>query len=233
MNLRSGKKLKDNSLNDADPISETSSSPKDKVIIRKASSSPSSPNEPDQILSQNNSNLSSTSKNATLFESLSNENECSTESVSEMSQNVANVIHRRIVLQPELAHLKKPSLKQVQNIVNNYRINSGLSNSTVQIKTNLKFGFKQANVFNVKKDEKGEINLGDGSDENHLNICITSKKLLLNLDSSLPGAYHIDGTYKLISNRFPLIVFGKTDMNQKFYLIALCITSHEHKTDFF
>ncbi|CAF0822287.1 unnamed protein product [Brachionus calyciflorus] len=72
-------KVLDNSLNDSDPISETSSSPKEKAIIRKPSSIPSSQNERDQILSQHNSNLSNTSKNAIITESLSNENECSTE----------------------------------------------------------------------------------------------------------------------------------------------------------
>lgn len=86
--------------------------------------------------------------------------------------------------------------------------------------------------FNLELEKNVDIILGDGSDDNHLNICITSLKLLANLDSSVPGAYHIDGTYKLIKNKFVLIVFGKTDMEQKFHPIAFCISSHEKEVDY-
>ncbi|CAF1077097.1 unnamed protein product [Brachionus calyciflorus] len=72
----------------------------------------------------------------------------------------------------------------------------------------------------------------DGSNDNHLNICLSSVKILSNLDSSIPGAYHIDGTYKLIKNRFPLIVFVKTGINQKLHVLAFCITSKEQEEDF-
>ncbi|CAF0849063.1 unnamed protein product [Brachionus calyciflorus] len=146
----------------------------------------------------------------------------------------AKKIHSRILLQPELGHLTRPKLKQVQNIVNNYRMNSGGSNSISAvkdfIKQNLyKEGIEENKPFFFSVDD--ELKLGDGSNEEHLNICISSLKLLSNLDSSIPGAYHIDGTYKLIKNRFPLIVFGKTDMNQKLHVLAFCITSHEQEEE--
>lgn len=148
-------------------------------------------------------------------------------------------IHRRIVLQPELAHLKRPSLKQVQNMINNYRINSGVSNSISAVIDIIKqYEFKEnldenrPFFFNIEYDQNGMINLGDGSDENHLCICITSKKLLTYLDTTFPGAFYVDATYKLIRNRFPLVVVGRTDMNQKFHLLALCVTSHEQEIDF-
>ena len=48
----------------------------------------------------------------------------------------------------------------------------------------------------------------------------------------MPGCYHIDGTYKLIRNQFPLLVFGRTEKQNKFHLIAFCITSHEKEEDF-
>lgn len=84
----------------------------------------------------------------------------------------------------------------------------------------------------MEYDSNGVV-LGNGSDQNHLHICLTTTKLLTNLDSNLPGCYHVDGTYKLIRNKFPLIVFGRTDKQNQFHLIAFCITSHEKEEDFF
>ena len=57
-------------------------------------------------------------------------------------------------------------------------------------------------------------------------------KLLSYLDSNLLGCYHVDGTYKLIRNKFPFIVFGRTDKQNQFHVIAFCITSHEKEEDF-
>jgi hypothetical protein len=45
--------------------------------------------------------------------------------------------------------------------------------------------------FNVKYDEDGEVDLGDGSDEKHLHTCMTSRKLMSNIESK--GVHHIDG----------------------------------------
>ena len=49
--------------------------------------------------------------------------------------------------------------------------------------------------FNVKYDSENKIDIGDGSDENHLHICMTSKKLMSNIESE--GIHHIDGTYRI------------------------------------
>ena len=46
------------------------------------------------------------------------------------------------------------------------------------------------------------------------------------------GVFHIDGTYKLIQNRFPVMVFGVSDIAGEFHPIAYCITSHEKEEDF-
>jgi hypothetical protein len=51
--------------------------------------------------------------------------------------------------------------------------------------------------------------LGDGSNEDHLQICATSKALLQ--FASKPGMKHIDCTYKILKNGFSLLVFGVTD----------------------
>ncbi|CAF1031090.1 unnamed protein product [Brachionus calyciflorus] len=61
---------------------------------------------------------------------------------------------------------------------------------------------------------------------------VTTKKLLTNLDSNLPGCYHIDANYKLVKNGFPLLVFARTDAEHKIHPIAFCLSSHEQETDF-
>jgi len=48
-----------------------------------------------------------------------------------------------------------------------------------------------------------EKKLGDGSDKSHLNIMMTSKALMYKCENK--GVFHIDGTYKLIKNRFPVM----------------------------
>ncbi|CAF0781332.1 unnamed protein product [Brachionus calyciflorus] len=53
------------------------------------------------------------------------------------------------------------------------------------------------------------------------------------IDSYLNGCYHIDGTYKLVKNGFPLIVLTRTDSQHKVHPIAFCLTSHEQEIDFY
>ena len=48
----------------------------------------------------------------------------------------------------------------------------------------------------------------------------------------MKGVFHIDGTYKLIRNGFPLIVFGVSDIQGSFPPIAFCVTSNEEVDDF-
>jgi len=45
--------------------------------------------------------------------------------------------------------------------------------------------------------------LGDGSDKDHTHIMLTSRAMMSKCENK--GVFHIDGTYKLIKNRFPVI----------------------------
>ena len=51
--------------------------------------------------------------------------------------------------------------------------------------------------------------LGDGSDKNHLSIMKSSKNMMSKCENT--GVFHIDGTYKLIKNRFPVMGNSKND----------------------
>ena len=64
---------------------------------------------------------------------------------------------------------------------------------------------------------------------------MSSIKLLRMIDCSNQNGYgmiHIDGTYKITRNKFPLIVFGRTDLRRQFHPISFMVTSHEDNTDF-
>ena len=44
--------------------------------------------------------------------------------------------------------------------------------------------------------------------------------------------FHLDATYKIIRYFYPVIIFGITDLNHKFYPIVFMITSHETHIDY-
>jgi hypothetical protein len=57
---------------------------------------------------------------------------------------------------------------------------------------------------------------------------MTSKKLMSNCENK--GVIHLDGTYKLLKNNFPLVIIS--DKQGQFHPIAFMITSHECQADF-
>ena len=89
---------------------------------------------------------------------------------------------------------------------------------------------EQPYFLNIKQSGEGKTLLNNGSSTNHLRIMMTSKNLMKNCEKE--GVIHIDGTYKLIRNGFPLLVIGVTDIQGTFHPIAFCITSNEDESDF-
>ena len=84
--------------------------------------------------------------------------------------------------------------------------------------------------FNFEFDSNNMPVIGDGSDDNHLHIMMSSKKLLNQLEYN--GVTHLDGTYKITTNGFPLVVYGISDMHGRFHPICFMLTSHETEQDF-
>jgi hypothetical protein len=74
--------------------------------------------------------------------------------------------------------------------------------------------------------------LGDGSDEDHFFLGLTSMHLIRPIVNFSKDCYHIDATYKIVKYCYPLIVFGLSDVGHQFYPIAFMFTSHEQATDF-
>ena len=80
---------------------------------------------------------------------------------------------------------------------------------------------KQAFVYGVK--------MGTGDDHDPFICCFTSKYLLNTMSrySHHHSVFHIDGTYKNIKNRFPVIAYGRSDLNGQLHLISVAIVSDE------
>jgi hypothetical protein len=51
-------------------------------------------------------------------------------------------------------------------------------------------------------------------------------------DIEYDGVHHIDGTYRITTNGFPLIVYGISDQTGQFHPICFMLTSHETESDF-
>ena len=76
--------------------------------------------------------------------------------------------------------------------------------------------------------------IGDGSDTDHLLLNFTSLSWLHNIEAFKDhyAIFHVDGTYKIIKNRFPVIVFGRSDVSGQFHPISIAIVSHETEDDY-
>ena len=75
---------------------------------------------------------------------------------------------------------------------------------------NLKSYRRHAFFYNLKFSEDGELILGSGEENKHFNLSITNKFMLPTLANK--GVFHIDGTYKITSHGYPLIVTGVTNI---------------------
>jgi hypothetical protein len=114
-------------------------------------------------------------------------------------------IHEKIINDYHFEKKCIPNLKQVQNFVNYYRkvkMNKNLISEIQEImkKNQLRDNLPDNEMFffNMKFDSSGSPKLGDGSEEDHLMVCATSKSLLER--ASMPGMKHVDCTYKIIKN---------------------------------
>jgi hypothetical protein len=71
---------------------------------------------------------------------------------------------------------------------------------------------------------------GDGADENHFSLCVTTKSLMNNIKYAY--MFHLDCTYKIVKYNYPLLIFGVTDIRRKFRPVAFAFLSHEQEFDF-
>ncbi len=138
---------------------------------------------------------------------------------------------------PENPNIETPALSKIQNFFYYTRQKEtptsikiiDMANFVEQHQYAKDMDPKQMFVFGVSSV------IGDGSATNHFGIGLTFLALLANVDASNQNnvaIYHIDGTYKLTTNNFVLVVFGRTDIQRQFHPIAFWWTSHEETGDY-
>ena len=72
--------------------------------------------------------------------------------------------------------------------------------------------------------------LGDGSEKEHMNLMMSSKRLMTFI--SKKGVGHSDATYKITAHGYDLVIYGITDIRGVLHPIAFMISSHEREEDF-
>ena len=60
-------------------------------------------------------------------------------------------------------------------------------------------------------------------------VTLSSNRLVQLLEKAAAWPLHVDGTYKLVCQGFPVLMAGLTDANHAFHPIAISIVSHEDK----
>jgi hypothetical protein len=117
-----------------------------------------------------------------------------------------------------------PNLSKIQNYIKYRRIKNGDVKNTDGVSEFVN-EYQKKGIADFEMDEPmffGE-EYGNGSDENHFHLGLTSRYLLQNVRKS--DFFHI--TYKIVKYNFPRILFGCTDIRRQFHIIAFMFTSHE------
>jgi hypothetical protein len=123
-----------------------------------------------------------------------------------------------------------PSLDQIRGYKKRNNINKARIDEEYDKVNKLCLDLTVNSDVDEKKPFVYGLKMGSGSDDDPLIICFSSKHLLKRI-SNYPNhfaIFHIDGTYRLIKNRFPIIAYGRSDTNGQFHLISLAICSVEN-----
>ena len=129
-----------------------------------------------------------------------------------------------------------PTLRQSQSLLSNNKATakSGTGSNSIGEVTD----FLEQFIFNKETADTEpdrpfcyEPQIQTGTDNNHTFLFLTSKTLLCMATNS-EAIYHIDCTYKIVVNRFPVLIFGRSDLSGQFFPMVVCLMSHETTEDF-
>ncbi|EGZ05439.1 hypothetical protein PHYSODRAFT_408756, partial [Phytophthora sojae] len=129
-----------------------------------------------------------------------------------------------------------PALQKLQNFVCYYRRTKlGGSDTSANIAAAIR-----ARAFSGTEDEhepisfgwdidgKGDLTVGNGSDEKPFLIGFSTKALLCQAARDASSfIFHVDATYKTNQVGYPVLVCGISDAARRFHLLALFITSQQ------
>lgn len=77
------------------------------------------------------------------------------------------------------------------------------------------------------------MNLGVGSEKAPFCVSMTCKAMLGTIKKlsswKLPVVLHMDGTFKLTVNEFPVVIIGVTDAEQQLHVLSLSVVSHRNQ----
>lgn len=127
----------------------------------------------------------------------------------------------------------QPTMRQVRNVIQTYKNRTfGKDNITMNILT--EFVEQNMRLPSDKDPDRAFILSFERSPSNdpkqYFRFFITTRRLLEMSANS--KNLHADATYKVTTEKLPLIVVGSTDMNRTFHLIGLTITSNETAEDY-
>ena len=128
---------------------------------------------------------------------------------------------------------KFPTLKQIQTYFQTRRDQIGDNNDIIELKNYVdKLGYIDGDTSPHKLFTFGN-SLVECDEENSFYLGFTSLALLRRAENFKNiGTFHIDCTYKIVKYCYPLIIFGFTDIQRKFFPIAYMFTSRERELDF-
>ena len=141
-------------------------------------------------------------------------------------------IYHEIINRPDFKN--KPTLKWIQNYVSFQKSNNKDDEISEILRTLngyvRKDNSENADPFVIGVDENNGVTaVGTGSDMDPFVVGFTSAGLLKKMQDfkvlNLEAMLHIDATYKITKESYPLLVIGITDISRRFHLLALYIVS--------
>lgn len=124
-----------------------------------------------------------------------------------------------------------PKIVSIRNLLNRKNLTRN-NESVLSIGEMIRWIEKNMNIPETDLDafvlnyECSEI----GANDRFMRFIMTSKSLLRNGTRS--HIIHIDATYKLIWNGFPVLVLGTSDKNRQFHLLAIGVSTNETQADY-
>lgn len=131
--------------------------------------------------------------------------------------------------QMELDYMPRDT--QVQSVITDYQ-RKKFGSSKAEISSFVDF-YEENKAIPADQDKAFVVDFQrseTGATDNWIRIFVSTTRLLENAVDA--ECIHADGTYKLNSLNYPLIVVGVTDKARRFHLIGLALTKRETKEDY-
>lgn len=136
-------------------------------------------------------------------------------------------------LQAEFSHDQVPKIRSIRNFLNRQSLSrnaesiSSIGEIVRWMEQNAEVPDMRECPFVLNYESPAP---GVSQNKRFVRFVMTSKLLLQNATKS--NIIHVDATYKLLWNGFPVLVLGTTDKNRQFHLISIGVSTNETEADF-